>query len=401
MLLVIKCAAQLTYLYQHKDDLRMRLTRVQIENFRSIKSVTINLEPRCRVLVGINESGKSNILKALALLDPSKKVTPDDLRNYPPDEDPSQEAYVRFIFALEKDERIANYEKVAPRVLTKQPAAPILSIGGKELSLAQLIDSRTEGLYIIDIKNAKKRTAGWRLQDDFKVVGSWKKPSEQCNPAFQVELADGTKGPLKNVALIHSSAIADIPEGYLKDIEVGDVGSLANNQISSMIDDNLPDCLYWSYSDSHLLPPQIGLDAFASNPSTCEPLRHMFMLADINDIGTEVTAAKNRSNGIRNLLNRVADRATKHMKSVWKEYKGLTIALAPNGPHIDASIKDEHNLYDFARRSDGFKRFITFLLMVSAKVRTEELVNTLILHDEPDISLHPSGARHLRKVCHP
>lgn len=84
------------------------------------------------------------------------------------------------------------------------------------------------------------------------------------------------------------------------------------------------------------------------------------------------------------------------MKSVWKEDKGITIELAPDGPNIDASVRDEYNLYDFARRSDGFKRFITFLLMVSARARTEALVDTLYLHDEPDISLHPSGARYLR-----
>ena len=40
--------------------------------------------------------------------------------------------------------------------------------------------------------------------------------------------------------------------------------------------------------------------------------------------------------------------------------------------------------------------FITFLLLVSAKVKTDVLTNTLYLHDEPDTSLHPTGARHLR-----
>ena len=34
--------------------------------------------------------------------------------------------------------------------------------------------------------------------------------------------------------------------------------------------------------------------------------------------------------------------------------------------------------------------------MVSAKARTKELVGTLYLQDEPDTSLHPSGARYLR-----
>ena len=77
----------------------MRLIRVKIINFRSVKDVTIELDPRCRILVGINESGKSNILKALALLDPDEEVTPDDLRNFPPDEDSNQEASVLFVWA--------------------------------------------------------------------------------------------------------------------------------------------------------------------------------------------------------------------------------------------------------------------------------------------------------------
>ncbi len=45
----------------------MKLNRVQIKNFRSIKDIEIDFDPSCRVLVGINESGKSNILNALAL----------------------------------------------------------------------------------------------------------------------------------------------------------------------------------------------------------------------------------------------------------------------------------------------------------------------------------------------
>lgn len=55
----------------------MRLKSVEIRNFRSINDITVDFDPTCRVLVGINESGKSNILNALALLsddnDPDKK----------------------------------------------------------------------------------------------------------------------------------------------------------------------------------------------------------------------------------------------------------------------------------------------------------------------------------------
>ena len=41
-------------------------------------------------------------------------------------------------------------------------------------------------------------------------------------------------------------------------------------------------------------------------------------------------------------------------------------------------------------------RFITFLLLVSARVKTKSLENVLLLIDEPEISLHPAGIRNLR-----
>lgn len=387
-----------TYSFQNNgDDLIMKLLRVNIANFRSVKDVTIELEPSCRILVGINESGKSNILKALALLDPEESVDPDDLRNFPPDEDSNQQAFVLFVFGLEKNERITIYESLSEKILTQNQSAPITLTGDKGLSFAQLIDSRHEGLFKVDLRTAKKFGTVWATSGDgFSVDESWRKPSDACPPAYMVKIDDGSTAPLKNFSFVHASASEEIPEAFLTKVTPEDITTAIRIETAKFITENLPGCLYWTYSDSHLLPPSIGLDTFAAKPNGCKPLKHMFALADIANVAAEIEKAKQRSQGIRNLLNRVGERATKHMQAVWKEYKGLRIELIPNGPNIDAHIKDEHNLYDFSRRSDGFKRFITFLLMVSAKVRTEDLVNTLILHDEPDISLHPSGARYLR-----
>ncbi len=39
----------------------MKLDRVKIKNFSSIQDTTLDFDPPCRVLGGINESGKSNI----------------------------------------------------------------------------------------------------------------------------------------------------------------------------------------------------------------------------------------------------------------------------------------------------------------------------------------------------
>ena len=63
-----------------------------------------------------------------------------------------------------------------------------------------------------------------------------------------------------------------------------------------------------------------------------------------------------------------------------------------DGDFIKCSVS-EKNDFSFQKRSDGFKKFVAFLLTVSTKSRMGDLKNTLVLVDEPDSGLHPSGAQ--------
>ena len=122
----------------------------------------------------------------------------------------------------------------------------------------------------------------------------------------------------------------------------------------------------------------------------------MFLLSEIENIKDGLKQYREKSpNQLKNYFNRIANRTTKYFRDVWKEYKNVEFSLEIRGNDIIPGIK-EHNTYDFARRSDGFKRFITFLLMISVLAKTKKLQNTLLLVDEAEINLHPSGARDLR-----
>ncbi|GEP45415.1 hypothetical protein BGE01nite_47060 [Brevifollis gellanilyticus] len=121
----------------------------------------------------------------------------------------------------------------------------------------------------------------------------------------------------------------------------------------------------------------------------------MFALAGFENASEAITTAIERGR-VRNLLERVSESTTKHMRQVWRDLKNIKVELAENGDQIDAFVRDCENVYEFARRSDGFKRFFTFLLMISAKVQTNSLEGAMYLHDEPEIGLHPSGAQYLR-----
>ena len=57
---------------------------------------------------------------------------------------------------------------------------------------------------------------------------------------------------------------------------------------------------------------------------------------------------------------------------------------------------DEFNLYNINERSQGFRQFISLILSISISNEKEKLKNAIIIVDEPENHLHPSGIRYMR-----
>ncbi len=373
----------------------MKLNRVEIKNFRSVKDITVNLDPTCRVLVGINESGKSNILNALAFLGKDHKpVKKDDLREALPDEDPIEESHVRFIFRFEKSESDELFDIVSSKILADVKNPEITLTGGEAQSVKDYCTTRNEGLYVADILTEKKLFKYWTVS--YQLVTGWKKPTNTCPADFSVELK-GQKYLLSKYKLIRATDFKDIPVGYLEDAKMTDLATISGEAITKITEENLPDTLFWDYDEDHLLPSSVKIAEFSAKPDICIPLKNMFTLAGVTEISTSITNAKARGNNqFQNYLDGIAKKTTTHFRNVWKEYKNIEFSLRLNADQIEPGVKEKNTL-DFSKRSDGFKRFVTFLLMISVNVKTDELVDTLLLIDEPEISLHPSGARYLRE----
>lgn len=183
----------------------------------------------------------------------------------------------------------------------------------------------------------------------------------------------------------------------LEDISLDSFNNSVGSEITNFVTANIFDCIIWNYSENNLLPGRIEIATFRADPDTCEPLRNIFHLSGYDDIAKAIDSAEIKRNGMRNLLRKLSENATSHLKKVWPEYKNLSIDLSQNGGVIEAGVEDEFNIYSLDRRSDGFKRFVTFLLMISAQAKADYLYDTVIIIDEPDIGLHPSGIQFLRE----
>ncbi|RLL50987.1 hypothetical protein D8Y20_10270 [Mariprofundus sp. EBB-1] len=383
----------------------MRVKNVIIKNFRSIKHIDLNWDPDCLVLVGINESGKTNILRAISML--SDQYVPDvnDEREVMPDEAPVEESYVRFIYPFD-GEAYKELDKCMSLIVGSPSCGKVVTtIDGKNHTLLDVCRMHKGGLYEVDIISQSKSHKYWSMPNSHKnydVNTNWKKPSALWPAAYTVakskqpEEVASNQSELIYLGDFDSGAIAD---AYLEDVDFKYLWDVIGIKIVKLIADDHPDCRVWQYSDDNLMPGAIPLAAFTADPNSCLPLRHMFELSGFEgttSIQQALSKAGEKKNGMSNLLKRVARITTEHIRAVWKDYKNIQVSLAENGSNIVANIQDEFNAYDFSRRSDGFKRFITFLLMISAKERVGTLENAVLIIDEPDIGMHPSGARHLR-----
>lgn len=378
----------------------MKLKEVQIKDFLSIKSAVISFSPSCRILVGINESGKSNILKALRMLDPSVTLEKKYTRDIGANEDVLKESEIDFVFTFENEDFKSLFEEIKPKFLFLDDTPIIASDSGK-LNLAQLINSITDSIYSVDILKQKRTYKYYPLGSKYKPLPNLKKVSENCPKGLEIESKkDNKKYVLTDFQFINTDDFILPDSDFLIDIkEISEIGRLIGSSHSSFVQKNLPVVTFWEYNDSNLLPSKINLESFIANPKMCEPLERMFNLAgyETSKILTEINDARAISPvRLSNLLKKVADKNTQYFKNVWKEYPDVSFDLRTDGPDIIATIKDTDNNYDLNQRSDGFKRFITFLLLISTQTKINSLKKSLIIVDEPEIGLHPTGASFLK-----
>ena len=376
----------------------MKLDRISIKNFLSCKEIELFLDPRCQILVGINESGKTNILKACHLISDGAKISKRDVRRVLHSEDIPDEAYVRFFFTIEKEDKEAITKELYDKLLF-QKDSPIFALPSKHKfkDIVQFINS---AIYNANILTARKsflplelKGLFSELKGPYEIVEGWYQIKDSLPPDTENEMGLVVNG----ITFIHASMIGGIPQEHYDAAD----GDSAINFIESIVLGYLkrkrPKCIFWEYNNKDLLPPKVIIQDFIADPDSCKPLKNLFELADITNITEKLQEAlKDDTRGVPYLLDRVKRVATKHIHEIWEEYKHVSIELAQNGPDIDISVKDTENTYEMEKRSDGFKRFVTFLIMISSAVKTKQLQNTLILIDEPDVSLHPSGSKYLR-----
>ncbi|MEI7996853.1 MAG: AAA family ATPase [Methylococcaceae bacterium] len=135
----------------------MFLKHVKIQNYRSIKKIEFDFDPTCKILEGINESGKSNLLQALAHLDPDRKISANDLREVGKDEDADPQGEISFRFEFEPLELAQVTLAIAKKVLgSVAHGRAIAKFRNQKHDLGSFVRSRKAVLWDVSINDEKR-----------------------------------------------------------------------------------------------------------------------------------------------------------------------------------------------------------------------------------------------------
>ncbi|MCL2843210.1 MAG: ATP-binding protein, partial [Oscillospiraceae bacterium] len=374
----------------------MKLSKIEIVNYRSIANVSIFPNPTCQGFVGINESGKTNILSAISLLSPDIELNKNDARMEGTNEERNLESYFEFYFKLSK----AEMKQIVDDTLASiyhEASLPKITFPDKKVSISDFFRTKDTGLYYCNIENETKYPRWYHLHENEVVPIPWLKKlsAEVKTPA--IESNAGKTISLSQYWFVEAGGISSENIALFEDCTTKDLNDiLFRTKLTHYVENNIPNVVYWKYDNNYLLPNSVSLETFKKDPNSCIPLKSMFNLAGYTEIGDLISDAQTgRANKLTSILHKVSEQSTKYLQSIWKGYKSVCFELRPNGSSIDIHIKDSENFYSCEQRSDGFKRFVTFLLMLSARVSSGEISDSIIVIDEPDLGLHIMGQKNL------
>lgn len=346
----------------------MIITSVKIENFKSIDKIEIPFDKvgdsYTKIFVGINESGKSNILEALSYFDvPKQNASYDHFCNQKVEDERS--CHIDFHLVLEDKEKelLNNYLKEF--VSTEHDVIFDLTNIIKNVFL---VPNSTQFLsyYIYSIN----------YNGNYYI-----KPIQLKGKMFSiVDEEHKTDDYEKLTRSVFEKCFKDVISDFFKKYE--------------------PNVSVWKPSSKDLLY-NVNLNSLKNNISSNKPLYNIFKLSGYGDEKSIVAIIDKVSNprSRSRLISKLSESLNNYIEKVWENQIDLVVDITETG-NFSLLIKDKgadniHDRFSIADRSQGAQHFLSIILSLSLSTNNHEKKNELIVIDEPEVHLHPSGIRNL------
>lgn len=317
----------------------MRVLRISIKNFRSIHEISnLDLEKDITTIVGANEHGKSNILRAISFLDVKVNFDEKDKRI-----DSSGESFspsISFSLNLEQSDR----EKLLKDLQVKYPPPS----GIKTLGSAESTDKQQSKYYHLD-----------DMPEKFEYVRTFDEKGQ-------------------------NSYLINVEDEELKQ----PIYEIIKNDLSPKIIffDDFTDRLTSSLTRDEII-------AYDKNLIIRGLLKVSGLLGHESKIFSD-----DRKTG--KLFEQAQQKLTQEVKKNWFQGNDknddikIKLRKSHGGTNLFVEVEDRNTFVDFDARSRGFKWFLSFFLKYRAH-HDGDLKNAIFIMDEPALFLHPKGQKDL------
>ncbi len=196
-----------------------------------------------------------------------------------------------------------------------------------------------------------------------------------------------------------------IAEKYTDNIN--ELKSYFSSKLNQKLKSWLPKVVYWEHSDSYILESNTPFKDILDKKSLDElsrPLVNVFRIClgiqtieDLKNKIVEIQQDESERSRLNDTFNRKFD---EFLKEVWSDYdQKIKISLEEHQIRIQFFDPEciSASYYSMQERSQGCQTFISFLLTIGAEAKKNVIKDTVLLLDEPETHLHPSGVRYMLK----
>lgn len=356
----------------------MIIENIDIKNYRSIKKISIKTEAiadkNCFILLGINEAGKSNILKAINLVSKDEKIiyNNDCLKSA---QDAQENISISFDLKI-RDSQF--YIDGINKVNIPENLLRIIKITKISRVVSFDFNNLREDSYIIEV-------------DDNSVFSDYI-IDNQGNVKLITDIYTGEeKINNENISTL-------IPTGKFV-VDKSNLEQVLSKNFNTF-EEKFPKVNFWAPNDDkYLINKPINLNQFAVDQTTSIPLRNIFKIADREDVAHAINRASQSTENRLSLQQHLSESITEHIHSVWPHKVSIRLQIEQD-LSCSVFVEDEDDptpKYSMSQRSDGFRQLVSILLSLSVENKKSIVKNQIILLDEPEVHLHPSGVKYLRE----
>jgi predicted ATP-dependent endonuclease of OLD family len=367
----------------------MKLTNIKISGYKSIDELEFSINPlnnsNTFILLGKNEVGKSNVLEAMSVL---KQFNEKNEINFLKIRNQKTEPKSVSVFYTMETENIDSCKKyISDKIpMSKDVLAKIKVVKSIKEVCVKINENGFDKIWDIEIEEFPLDNVLYSEAEKIITI-----PATAGKPQHQQKE--------KTISISNKKDIAETELEKFSPLEWDKFLEYVLPIIEEYFEQNEITVSTWSASHDYLIQNEIPLKEFAENPRKYPPLRNIFYVSGYKnkeEISQEITNIENSSSYRAKLKRKLSENTTKYINEKWPEASVIIDVDITDGLNIHIQVQDKDNkdsFFGMIDRSQGFQNFVSLLLSISVLNANNSMKNNLILIDEPEVHLHPSGIR--------